>query len=116
MKLKEIPWLQKPAEFSSNTKIYSDSVIINKVNAGVSRSRSRSSVTTTTDPDPIKKEYIELLESTSSEGLIDDAAAIESKRRAVDEIIDIFDYYPRSVAATSSPEAVVKAKNQKIRK
>ena len=92
------------------------SVIIDKVQASVSRNRNRSSVTITIDPDPIKKEYIELLESTSSEGLIDDAAAIESKRRAIDEIIDIFDYYPRSVAATSSPEAVVKAKNQKIRK
>ena len=92
------------------------SVIINKVQASVSRNRNRSSVTITIDPDPIKKEYIELLESTSSEGLIDDAAAIESKRRAIDEIIDIFDYYPRSVAATSSPEAVIKAKNQKIRK
>jgi Ulp1 family protease len=112
VKLKEIPWLQKPAEFSNS----SDSDIISKVQASVSRNRSRSSVTTTTDPDPKKKEYIELLESTSSEGLIDDAAAIESKRRAVDEIIDIFDYYPRSVAATSSPEALIKAKSQKIRK
>jgi hypothetical protein len=69
------------------------SVIINKVQASVSRNRNRSSVTITIDPDPIKKEYIELLESTSSEGLIDDAAAIESKRRAIDEIIDIFDYF-----------------------
>ena len=86
------------------------SVIIDKVQASVSRNRNRSSVTITTDPDPFKKEY------TSSEGLIDDAAAIESKRRAIDEIIDIFDYYPRSVAATSSPEAFIKAKNQKIRK
>ena len=111
MKLKEIPWLQKPTEFSSSRGIYSDTAIINKVG-----NRNRSLVTIIIDPDPIRKDYIELNKNTNSEGLIDDAAAIENKRRAIDEIIDIFDYYPRTVAATSSPEAVQKAKNQKIRK
>ena len=58
MKLKEIPWLQKPAEFSRSLGIYSDNVIINKVQASVSENRNRSSVTITIDPDPIKKENI----------------------------------------------------------
>jgi len=59
LKLKEIPWLQKPAQFSSSIGIYSDTVIINKVvQSNVSRNGNSSSVTITIDPDPIKKENI----------------------------------------------------------
>lgn len=106
MKLKEVPWLQTPAKFTSDIVTCSDS-LIKKIKAKERKCHTNKSSVTTTDP--IKKECTEYITIDDDD---DDAAMnqyLEKERKEIDGVINNFDYYPRPVAATSSPEAVKKA-------